>query len=496
MKIGRSSGHHNWRSAIGSSDRGTRVLTMRKAIPPNGEIDEEAVQELVLFHPPAALRSPFGLNGLCPLVSAADASVLCRARSDRCKRAKREAVAGDDLLPEMAKQGFQAYPHKNRVDLPGTMEAGPNPLPVSDFRDWSELPLDALSAIFMKLGTIEILMGAGLVCRSWLVAAKSPELWRFVDMTRHKLVFSKGGNIMCQMAKVAIDRSDGRMESFWAQKFVSSELLNYIASRRVSYSLLVILIKDQGYKMQLIEEHWLIGAYYFWDDEDVVIKLAAKCPMLEKIEYSGQKLTWDFFKGIGAACPALKRLRVCLPWYDSDSIEREIRMEQRQNDEEEEEEEEPYEAWETRHNEEAFAIAESLHELRLLQMAGYGLTKKGVYAILEGCPHLEFLDLRECGHLLVDAELKARCANIKHVRLPGAWPHAHCPELDTIEEDEGEVIEMPNLYEIEAQALHNEAAMDNDDYGENYWDDYSLPSSPDSPVPTYSMDDPRYYWEL
>ena len=54
------------------------------------------------------------MNGLCPLVSAADASVLCRARSDRCKRAKREAVAGDDLLPEMAKHGFQAHPHKNR----------------------------------------------------------------------------------------------------------------------------------------------------------------------------------------------------------------------------------------------------------------------------------------------------------------------------------------------------------------------------------------------
>nr|BAK03077.1 predicted protein [Hordeum vulgare subsp. vulgare] len=428
----------------------------RKATPPNGEIDEEAVQGLV-----------------------------SEARGDRWKRAKREAMAGDDLLTEMAKQGFQAYPHKNRVELPCTMKVEPKPLPVSDVRDWSELPLDALSAIFMKLGTIEILMGAGLVCHSWLVAAKSPELWRFVDMTRHKLVFSKPENVMCQMAKVAIDRSDGRMESFLVQKFVTSELLNYIASRCNS-----------------LKSIRLIGACYFWDDEDVVIKLAAKCPMLEEIEYSGQKLTWDFFKGIGAARPGLKRLRVCLPWYDSDSIEHEIRMEQQQSDEEEEEEEEePYEVWEARHNEEAFAIAESLHELRLLQMAGYGLTKKGVYAILEGCPHLEFLDLRECGHLQVNAELRARCAKIKHVRLPGGWPHVHCPELDIIEEDEGEVTELPDLYELEAQALRNgaamdNAAMDNDDYGENYWEDYSLPSSPDSPVPTYSMDDPRYYWEL
>uniref|UniRef100_A0A0E0LS56 F-box domain-containing protein n=1 Tax=Oryza punctata TaxID=4537 RepID=A0A0E0LS56_ORYPU len=289
------------------------------------------------------------------------------------------------------------------------MEVEPGPLPDTD-RDWSELPVDALSAIFMKLGTVEILMGASFVCQSWLAASKSPELWRFVDMTRHKVIFSKKTDILCAMAKVAIDRSDGRMESFWAQKFVTCELLDYIVSRASS----------------TLKSIRLIACIFVWGQS--LATLAAKCPLLEEIECSHHKMSADFFKYVGIVRPQLKHLRVHMPYFDYDEMEYEMK-EHHNEDEDDDEYEEPFEQWEARRNEDAFAIAENMHELRLLQISGNNLTNKGVYAILDGCPHLEFLDLSDCYKIHVNDQLRARCAKIKHVRLPGQWPYVDCPDL-------------------------------------------------------------------
>ncbi|KAF0897787.1 hypothetical protein E2562_000497 [Oryza meyeriana var. granulata] len=99
----------------------------------------------------------------------------------------------------------------------------PEPPPPPEMRDWSELPLDALSLVFSKLGAVEVLC-AGLVCRPWLRAAKLPHLWRCVDMAHHRGISWKKRSVWCKMAEVAVNRSGGQLEAFKARMFVTTSL--------------------------------------------------------------------------------------------------------------------------------------------------------------------------------------------------------------------------------------------------------------------------------
>lgn len=94
-------------------------------------------------------------------------------------------------------------------------------------RDWAALPLDAISAILRKLDHIEILLGAGKVCRSWRHAARDePSLWRRIDMLGHPDLDRRVN--LYGMAQAAIRRAKGQCEAFWAEYAADDDVLHLL----------------------------------------------------------------------------------------------------------------------------------------------------------------------------------------------------------------------------------------------------------------------------
>ncbi|PWA39364.1 F-box/LRR-repeat protein 23 [Artemisia annua] len=67
----------------------------------------------------------------------------------------------------------------------------------------------------------------------------------------------------------------------------------------------------------------------------------------------------------------------------------------------------------------AMAIVENLPELRHLELIEYALEDRWLRAILDGCRHLQVLDLRMCEPVRLKGELRKRCLeHIKSLKLP------------------------------------------------------------------------------
>ncbi|KAM7270426.1 hypothetical protein ACFE04_029640 [Oxalis oulophora] len=124
-----------------------------------------------------------------------------------------------------------------------------------------------------------------------------------------------------------------------------------------------------------------------------MIKAAAKLPLLETLHLT-RCCTFpkEVFHEVGKSCPLL----ISLKYNESLSPN-------------------PYIPC----NDDALVIAEAMPGLRHLQLVGNQLTDSGLRAILNGCPHLESLDLSECRHLYLRGGLEKRCVDqVKSLKLP------------------------------------------------------------------------------
>ncbi|VVB14225.1 unnamed protein product [Arabis nemorensis] len=254
--------------------------------------------------------------------------------------------------------------------------------------NWAELPSELTVLIFLRLSMFEILVNAQKVCKSWHRVSKDPSVWRKIDIG-----FCKQGYKFDSMCRHAIDRSQGGLVEINLGNCCSDSLLSYIADRSTN-------LRSLGFKM-----------YYRVTNEGLE-NAVAKLLSLEELAVTHPMGRLNL-KAIGFSCPKLKTLKLIFSGFEPTSTS--IRPE----------------------NRDAIEIAESMPELRHLQLLGNGLTNVGLNAILDNCSHSEHLDLRHCININLVGDLEKRCSEkIKVLRRPHDSTY-DCPfSIDDIDSED------------------------------------------------------------
>ncbi|PIA42637.1 hypothetical protein AQUCO_02000229v1 [Aquilegia coerulea] len=257
-----------------------------------------------------------------------------------------------------------------------------------EMRNWLDLPQDVMDLIFMKLGAIDLIFRAQRVCSPWRKLAKQPQFFRCIDLRNPWRGLSDPGDAAYdpgsyfefeELAKEALSRCNGDLEEFSIEFFCTNELVYHI-------------IHQSPFSLRCFR---LVDCYQVSDY--VLIKLLENNPFLEEIVLSCCCFTEETIETLALSCPLLKSFR--LEYEGEKHLESDI-------DEDE-------------FNREAYAVANNMPELLSLSLVGNKITNDGLEAILDGCPHLEYLDLRQCFCLDLKGNLLKRCVDdIKVLKLP------------------------------------------------------------------------------
>ncbi|KAK7247352.1 hypothetical protein RIF29_42233 [Crotalaria pallida] len=234
--------------------------------------------------------------------------------------------------------------------------------PPPETRNWLDLPHDVTATILLKLGVVDILNNAQRVCKQWRSICNDPLMWCTIDLGNAVDLHNVRLDLK-MMCRHAIDRSHGNLVDISIEGFCTNNLLNYIA--------------DSASHLQRLR---LVCCHGISDEG--LSEVAKKLPCLEELDITLGQLSKNSLEAIGRCCPLLKSLKFNMQSYTD------------------------YEG----DDGEAFAIAKTMPNLRHLQLFGNNLTDEGLLAILDGCPHLESLDLRDCFNVDLGGNLGRRCA--------------------------------------------------------------------------------------
>ncbi|GJN39454.1 hypothetical protein PR202_gb28575 [Eleusine coracana subsp. coracana] len=178
------------------------------------------------------------------------------------------------------------------------------------------------------------------------------------------------------MAAAAVRRSAGQCEAFWGEYAGDDRFILYLSERA-----------------PMLNSLRFISCYDVC--EEAFMEAMRKFPLLEELELSiSPNVYGEAYGVVGESCPHLKRFRLsknCFISIEGGGFDK---------------------------NEEARGIAK-MHELRSLQLFNCELTDTGLAAILDGCPHLDSLDIRQCFNVTMDAAaIRTKYATITSLKLP------------------------------------------------------------------------------
>ncbi|XP_047951572.1 putative F-box/LRR-repeat protein 23 [Salvia hispanica] len=245
---------------------------------------------------------------------------------------------------------------------------------------WIELPEELTANILQRLHAEERLGIAQLVCSTWWRVCKNPAMWRVIDLDLRRC---EGVVLFDSICCGAVDRSQGQLIELKVINIDDYFGFLYYAAKRSSQLRCLTLA---GYE-QL---------------ETDLTRIIEKLPQLEELHLIRMpSLTHKQFATIGNSCPMLKSLTYNQHWY----------MPSLSADDEDC----PDVDFCTMH---AIAIGKSMPNLRHLRLWELYMRNKGVEAILDGCPHLESLDLRKCSVDLDEALFNRCIEQIKDLILP------------------------------------------------------------------------------
>ncbi|KAK3039742.1 hypothetical protein RJ639_027399, partial [Escallonia herrerae] len=242
--------------------------------------------------------------------------------------------------------------------------------------NWLELPRELTASILHRLGAVELLDTVQKVCTTWRNICKDPAMWRTVDMRNSGDTYLLPYD-MEKMTMHAVDLSCGQLEGINIENmenFASDQLLLYIADR-----------SSQLKRLQLVR--------CCCEDisSEAFSEAFKKLPLLEELHLYFTAFDKGDIEVAGRFCTLLKSFKLNRQAYKHPG----------------------------KCDDEALAIAESMPELRHLQLFGNMMTDNGLSAILDKCPHLEFLDLRQCFNVSLAGDVGKRCfVRIKDLKRP------------------------------------------------------------------------------